>query len=165
MKRCCRCKTNKHLSEFNKSRSNKDGFDSRCRNCQNAKRKQEQLDAVDFVNHPKQAKTWIRNTLHTWGPGITLAERVILSELLYKQLLERPVCPYTGDNLIPRSNCNLDHKLATSKGGAVYDIKNLQFVSRRYNMAKNDMTDQEFLEFCKLISKNSKLHNRTTGSD
>jgi hypothetical protein len=151
MKRCCRCKSTKQLSEFNKSRSNIDGLDNRCRECQNAKRKQEQCDAVDYVNHPKQAKTWIRNTLHTWGAGLTMAERFKLSELLYKQLLDQPTCPYTGDILVPRSNCNLDHKLATSKGGAVYDINNLQFVSRRYNQAKHDMTDQEFYDFCKLI--------------
>ena len=150
-KRCCRCKAHKPLLEFNKSRTNDDGLDRRCRDCQNAKRKQEQLDAIDYVNHPKQAKTWIRNTLHTWRGKISLDERVHLSELLYKQLLEQPTCPYTGDKLIPRSNCNLDHKVATSKGGAVYDINNLQFVSRRYNQAKHDMTDQEFYDFCKLI--------------
>lgn len=151
MKRCCRCKATKSLTEFNKSRSNKDGLEARCKLCQNAKRKQEQLDAVDFANHPKQAKTWIRNTLHTWKPGPTTQERIILSEALYKRLLEQPTCPYTGDKLVPTVNCNLDHRMPTSRGGGVYDLDNLQFVSRRYNMAKNNMNDQEFLDFCRLI--------------
>lgn len=155
MKRCCRCKAYKAYTDFNKCRSFKDGLDIRCRACQAAKRKQEKLDAIDYINHPIQAKTWIRDILH--NVRRTKTDKVLVNKL-YKLLVLQPYCPYTGDKLIPTVNCNLDHKIPLSRGGKRADIKNLQWVSRRYNLAKCDMTDKEFQKFCKLI-----LHNIATG--
>lgn len=153
MKTCCRCETAKLLSDFNKDKSTKDGLEPRCRACSAAKKLQERLDAVHFQSHPKQTKTWIRNVLHTWKDEPPLEARIQLSEQLYELLLQRPNCPYTGTPLIPTVDCNLDHKIPLSRGGQKWEINNLQFVSRQYNMAKNNMTDDEFLSFCQLIVK------------
>jgi len=158
MKTCSRCQITKPLSDFAKYHRGIEGLESRCRACQKAKKQQEMMDAVDYTNHPIQTKTWIRNTLHTWKHAPSLEKRIKLSEQLYKKLLQTPVCPFTGEVMVPGINCNIDHIKPLSRGGK-HNIANLQWTSRKYNMAKNNMTNTEFLQFIKLILKRQALQH------
>lgn len=58
-------------------------------------------------------------------------------------------CALTGDILIPSLNCSVDHIVPKSKGGAVDDPSNLRWVTVDANRAKGDLSDEEFLAFCK----------------
>ena len=74
--------------------------------------------------------------------------------LAIKQLLEgqKYQCFYTKRKLILGKNASLDHIIPTSKNGD-NSIKNLQWVDEQVNRIKNDMTHNEFIKFCHLISQ------------
>ena len=157
MKKCCRCGQSFDFSAFSKDRTRKDGLQPRCVSCAKAKKQQEILDAIDFENHPKQTKTWIRNLLHVGVWNLSLKDRITYAEELYKRLLERPYCRYSSTKLIPTVDCHLDHKIPTSKGGT-NDLDNIEFISKRANQAKSDMTPDEFIAFCQIVSNWAKLN-------
>jgi CRISPR/Cas system Type II protein with McrA/HNH and RuvC-like nuclease domain len=69
-------------------------------------------------------------------------------------LLEKQnhICIYTGEKLIPGINASIDHIVPVSRGGE-NKIENLQWVTKRINTIKNDLTHQEFIELCGKIWK------------
>lgn len=65
-------------------------------------------------------------------------------------------CALTGDAIDithPRTY-HFDHKIPTSRGGD-NSLENLQILSRQANLAKSDLTNDEFLHLCKRILENS----------
>lgn len=60
-------------------------------------------------------------------------------------------CAYTGEWLTPGVNASLDHIVPVSRGGAS-DIMNLQWVTELVNRMKTDMTHDEFIASCHVIS-------------
>lgn len=65
---------------------------------------------------------------------------------------QRPFsCYYTGVE-IKDSDIGLDHKIPIARGGS-YDLNNIVVTSKIVNGAKGDMTDLEFKQLLKLISK------------
>jgi 5-methylcytosine-specific restriction endonuclease McrA len=71
--------------------------------------------------------------------------------LWYKQ---RGKCAYTGIKLFGDSNTHLDHIIPRTKGGSS-EIGNLQFVCSLVNRMKFNLSHEEFLETCKVITKNN----------
>jgi len=70
--------------------------------------------------------------------------------LAIKELLQRQNyrCAYTGTELIIGDNASLDHITPCVKGGD-NSITNLQWIDRRVNTIKYDMTHQEFILYLK----------------
>lgn len=65
---------------------------------------------------------------------------------------ENPKCYLTGKEIDiskPRTY-QFDHKVPASRGGT-NTIDNLGICSRTANLAKSDMTHDEFIEFCKTV--------------
>src|SRR3990167_1592298 len=61
-------------------------------------------------------------------------------------------CPYTGEKLIPSVNCELDHILPVSKyPEKASDFDNVEFVLKKINRAKTNMTKDEFIELCRRV--------------
>jgi len=67
-------------------------------------------------------------------------------------------CARTKELLKPGINASLDHIVPISRykeifGNmkGVHDITNLQWVTKRYNIAKNNMLEEEFQEFIKTV--------------
>jgi hypothetical protein len=56
MKRCCTCKKEKEVTEFNKQTKNKDGLNRRCRNCLKVYR-----DANKDTILQKKKEYWLKN--------------------------------------------------------------------------------------------------------
>lgn len=56
-KQCCKCKTVKAYSDFNKNRSKKDGYANECRDCQNA------YKAANRERDCQKAKEWRLNNI------------------------------------------------------------------------------------------------------
>jgi 5-methylcytosine-specific restriction endonuclease McrA len=59
-------------------------------------------------------------------------------------------CAYSGELLILGQNMSLDHKTPRSRGGG-NELSNLQWVTWRINLMKNDLTHEEFLRMCALV--------------
>lgn len=56
-------------------------------------------------------------------------------------------CAYTGRVLTPGQDASLDHIVPRSKGGSNHP-HNLQWVSAAVNTAKQDLSENEFLNLC-----------------
>jgi 5-methylcytosine-specific restriction endonuclease McrA len=69
-----------------------------------------------------------------------------------EMLLKKPYCYLTGRklDLYDTRSYHFDHKIPTSRGGDA-SITNLGVCCRAANQAKNDMTPEEFIEFCKEV--------------
>lgn len=80
--------------------------------------------------------------------------RSIKAADLFK-LLEKQeyICSLSGVELTPE-NVSCDHIVALEKGGK-HDIANLQLVHRTVNRMKTTMLQDEFLDWCRLISKHN----------
>lgn len=62
-------------------------------------------------------------------------------------------CAYSGEELTLGGNASIDHKIPRSRGGSdIRDIDNLQWVDWKMNRAKTDMTHDEFVSMCRLVS-------------
>jgi len=74
-----------------------------------------------------------------------------------KLLLEKQnyKCAYTGIVLIPALNASIDHKMPLSLDSEQYQkIENLQWVCLDINTMKRNHTEEDFLEYIKLIYEN-----------
>ena len=70
-----------------------------------------------------------------------------LRDILVDQQYE---CAYSGLRLVPGVNAQLDHLVARNNGGTS-KLENLQWVHSVVNRMKSDFTEEEFLEFVKLV--------------
>ncbi len=61
-------------------------------------------------------------------------------------------CYYTGVHLVPGVNASLDHRVPRSRGGDPADIDNCVWCDRLINAFKNDLTEAEFVERCKIVA-------------
>lgn len=60
-------------------------------------------------------------------------------------------CAYTGETLILGINASIDHKIPQCRGGG-HNIENLQWVSKRINRNKYNLTHEEFVAECANIA-------------
>lgn len=70
-----------------------------------------------------------------------------LQEILSQQGFK---CALSGRKLEP-ATASIDHKIPVSKGGTD-EASNLQWVDKRVNRMKGNMSDDEFIELCKEIA-------------
>ena len=68
---------------------------------------------------------------------------------------QKGLCVYSGEALIPGFNASLDHKIPITRGGHI-SLENVQWVSKRVNIMKTDMSDGEFIALCDLIASRRK---------
>ena len=61
------------------------------------------------------------------------------------------LCFYTGIELVPGRNASLDHRIPTSRGGSPTDPENCVWCDRLVNAFKNDLTEDEFIERCRIV--------------
>jgi len=62
------------------------------------------------------------------------------------------VCPYLGVALTLENAC-IDHRLPMSRFPELaQEITNLEWVSRRANLMKGDLTPDEFRDLCRLVA-------------
>jgi len=88
----------------------------------------------------------IRNAIGHGSKEVALR----LYDKLYSQNF---TCPYTGEKLVLGVNAWIDHILPRSRfPGQETSLDNLQWVSKKANKAKHNLTKNEFISFCKLIA-------------
>jgi hypothetical protein len=61
-------------------------------------------------------------------------------------------CYYTGVALVPGVNASLDHRVPRSRGGDPADADNTVWCDRLINAFKNDLTEAEFVERCRMVA-------------
>jgi hypothetical protein len=61
------------------------------------------------------------------------------------------LCFYTGIELVPGRNASVDHRIPISRGGSPSDPENCVWCDRLVNAFKNDLTEDEFIERCRII--------------
>ncbi len=73
--------------------------------------------------------------------------------VLIKELLEKQnyLCAYTGEKLILGENASIDHIIPKARGGE-NKIENLQWTTLEVNLAKRDLTHEEFLNMCHSVT-------------
>lgn len=76
-----------------------------------------------------------------------------LQELFYKQNQE---CYLSNKKLIIGVNASLDHIIPLSKGGT-NDTSNLAWMDENSNYAKNNMSNEEFIELCRQIVRKHRM--------
>lgn len=74
-----------------------------------------------------------------------------LRDLFYSQNQE---CYLTKKKLVLGVNASLDHIIPTSKGGT-NETTNLAWMDENTNYAKNNLTNEQFIELCYSISENN----------
>ena len=106
----------------------------------------ERWDSMGFFR--KRAHNHSRDSVF-YGDRKSFAKNLLL--LWYKQ---RGRCAYTGVKLYGDINTHLDHIIPRTKGGSS-EIENLQFVCALVNRMKFNLSHEEFLQTCKMITKNN----------
>jgi hypothetical protein len=67
-----------------------------------------------------------------------------LRDLVRVALNEQIHCPYLPLEKLSVKNFSLDHKIPVSRGGRIADLGNLLICSKSANLAKGEMTSEEF---------------------
>lgn len=91
---------------------------------------------------------WLARAKSTGADTSTVPTTKEIREWLLSQLPWE--CHYTGNAL--GNDIGVDHKIAIARGGS-FDLDNLVLVSKKLNMAKGVMSDDEFMELLCLTAK------------
>ena len=100
-------------------------------------------------------KHWFVNTAYRSFRKSSVEDAMYLKELWLSQ---NKSCMYCDRELILGENMEIDHKLPKSRfeDVVVYQKDNVQFLCHQCNVTKNDMTDSEFITFCKKVAEKYK---------
>lgn len=178
-KLCSKCQRILSVSDFNRDRNQPDGFSARCRTCTNAYHrawyaKNRELERAAKLRQMQaridkgQCKYccspqlpgqrvcqhhWFSNVAyHSLGKASNRAAQILKDKLAE----QNSRCPYTGIQLIPGQNCQIDHIKPVSRFPELrHDPDNLEWVLDIANLAKRDLTKEEFIAFCRLVTKNA----------
>lgn len=123
---------------------------------------------IECFNHCKigsQERLNIQNTtqkriylkLHGFYYEKGKNNQMITLEQFLEKVGPNPKCYLTGTpiDLSQPGTYQLDHIIPVSRGGT-NDISNLGLTTKQANKCKSDMTDIEFIEFCKKVALNNK---------
>jgi hypothetical protein len=90
-----------------------------------------------------------------WFRKIAKSNGIVNGGDAVKKLIEDQnyICPYTGKRLVLGLNASIDHKNPRSRFPDTWNrIENIEWVDIYVNSAKREMTKEEFISFCKLVS-------------
>lgn len=109
-----------------------------CQNCNKPKLENSQLCEEHYL---KQKSVHQLGTTSYW------------KELKLKLDLQQNKCFYTGEDLVLGLNTSLDHIIPKTVNSSLSgSLDNIQWVTTKINLIKNDMTHDQFVSLCKFIS-------------
>lgn len=168
----CRC--SKATISYHLGQGQKQKFASRQRN-NRTKLHPYSRKIESFIDKPRKSNK-IQNAAPTWRPKIyqkirtfcmsvqerkiqrhkkkkhQLVQHTFTVDDVLKKFGDNPKCYLTGEpiDIYKPSSYHFDHIIPISRGGS-NTIDNLGICTKRANLAKNDMTPDEFLFFCQKI--------------
>jgi hypothetical protein len=181
MKLCGFCKVSKSKNAFSKNRATADGLSYYCKECLKAKSKENyaregkkqvstkrltrlsmglcgKCDRRRLPSHQTMCEFHFVKNSAAFGLG--KSDNATTQALLDKLSQQNRTCSYTGDLLQLGVNAHLDHIYPSSRFPELANsLDNVEWVSVRANLAKGDMTKNEFLEFCELVVRRTVLQN------
>lgn len=148
MKICSKCNKSLPLTNFSKSKKNKDGLDSRCKECVGKISK-------SFETDPKyRFKRWAMNTIKSHSKHFKIEFSL---EFLIEMAKQTSHCPLCGCELNwsrgnkgrrPRYN---NPSLDRFYNEEVMTESNIKIICHRCNTVKSDGSYEEMINYCKEI--------------
>lgn len=162
MKKCKKCNLEKPKDEFYKHPSNKDGLQSWCKECVRERASTHRKSNLEYysnyhkeynLNYINRAKNILRKI--KTRSKIKNAEFNLPLERIV-EAFENGVCERTGipfDFSSPtETHFNFFAPSIDKKNPfGDYTIENVQIVCNAYNFGKGQMTDNEFIDFCRKV--------------
>lgn len=165
-KRCNKCHRVQRLEDFPADRSRRDGFNRRCRTCNNSHNAVHRRDNPEyFAEYREQNRDRINEYKREYGAtehGVgtnalyrgyhravaagSPAERFTYQDLCSyweQQGINPTRCYYTGVELTPGENHSLDHKTPINRGGS-HAMDNIVPCDLTANTRKGNRTAEEF---------------------
>ena len=151
---CLSCKEEKDFYLFYKSKNNKNGLSTICKDC---KRKETNKKyRVDYINNTcafcsKTRLTTSKFCLYHFVYNIVVKWDIQKDK--YKQTVEALIkkledseycCHYSGLKITPGFSASIDHRIPQVKGGS-HDLTNLVWCHKSINKMKDDLSEKEFI--------------------
>ena len=151
-KKCPGCNRTKKRHLFMKNRARGGGVNSLCKVCEKKYRsaKKAGWKEADYAGWKAEAlrSNWLARARQRDVDPATVPTKAEIKEWLLNQIPW--TCYYTGNAL--GNDIGVDHKVAIARGGS-FGLDNLVLVSKKLNMAKGIMSDDEFMELLCLVSR------------
>jgi len=186
VKKCSKCKEIKELEEFYRNRGGKYGLNSRCKKCDNKAHLQYYYKNQDIVNTKNKAKyhqrtrspefvlapndthlgyykthaTFVNRVTGKRSNGTSPKKFSLKLEDLQKIWPTPPKCALSGlpitlgktQHDIHMQSASLD-RIDSSKG---YELGNIQWVDKRIQKMKNNLSDDDFISLCGAVWEHNK---------
>ena len=152
IKICNRCGVSKDIDEFYRDKRKKDGHRSICKQCcGNSYKKWQQNNPEKVRANNKKACSKFKNTIEYrfWKTRSGAKQRKIIFNLSFEEFknIVKNDCFYCGG----KDRIGLD-RVDSDYG---YFKDNIVAACYRCNVAKNNMTQTEFIDLCKKVVKNN----------
>lgn len=166
LKACTKCKKEKAFEEFHINRQSKTGRQFWCKECASSqfnratKLKRDRRRGTGICINCNRASIPNGDTClicrlrvvcaHTIGSGNLEAVKIVIEKFSSQD----SKCPYTGISLELGVNAEFDHILPKKRFPELaHDLNNLEWVYGRINRMKSDLTKEEFIEMCRLVTE------------
>lgn len=172
---CILCRQDLTFDCFHFNRTKKDGLHNRCKICQSkVSLEWAKNNRAKYNERQRKSKTLhLENGLckHCKRPNLTTSNvcedhyisnvsrcrlgsgnKEAAKKLKDKLITQNYLCPYTGEKLVVGVNAHIDHIMPACRFPELSgDLSNVEWVSDKANLAKRDMTKEEFLSFCQRV--------------
>jgi len=163
---CKKCGIAKSADLFTKDPRNRDGLGAKCRSCYNVRQRElypsrpikRPKGSKEYENHRKWNKKWTK-TFKGWLSVILIGCRKRYECNLTKEDVislwnkQKGLCAMTGQPMDYTANSRAYNKPSIDRIDSLkgYHLGNVRLVWHFVNQAKNIYTDEQLVEFCRLI--------------
>lgn len=169
--KCVSCEIEKPVKEFVQDKNSKLGFRKRCKECQRPLWKAQKEQDKDGQNRRMRSfRSTIKGAIQTSrGASLQRAKKDGLPHNVSTEYLQnlfkeqKGLCALSGEKMFPKAGWfspSLD-KIIPEKG---YVEGNVQWLTKRVNLIKNNLNNDEFIELCnKIVKKGSETIETVSG--
>lgn len=160
IRKCACCEIEKDISEYHSDKSSPTGLQTYCKDCQCEKSKKWASTLDGFV---KRLHLDMRNNAKKRAKELKIEISTDDIKELYEK--QKGLCALTGipmttDTYMTKGNQHIINKMNISidriNSDLGYTKDNIQLVGAMINRMKSDLTNQEFISFCSIITNYNK---------